>query len=81
MFSGISLLTKLPSLVTLIIPKLFSYLTSFLIRSISVAYGRTHPNPAEFSVTGPNNTTMYPISENNYIADQIRWANNDPNVV
>ena len=52
-----------------------------MISQLAVAYGRTHPNPAEFSVTGPNNTTMYPISENNYIADQIRWANNDPNVV
>jgi hypothetical protein len=52
-----------------------------MVSQLAVAYGRTHPNPAEFSVTGPNNTTMYPISENNYIADQIRWANNDPNVV
>lgn len=52
-----------------------------MISKLAVAYGKTHPNPAEFSVTGPNNTTMYPISENNYIADMIRWANRDKGIV
>jgi len=47
-----------------------------IINQMAVAYGKTHPSPAEFSVTGPNGVTMYPITENNSISDTIRKANN-----
>lgn len=51
------------------------------IQKLAIAHGKSHPNPAEFSVTGPNNTTIYPITQNNYMSDRIRWFNNDPSEV
>lgn len=41
----------------------------------AVAYGNVHPSPEEFSVTGADGSLRYPISENNYMSDQIRWLN------
>jgi hypothetical protein len=32
------------------------------IQKMAIAHGKSHPNPSEFSVTGPNNTTIYPIT-------------------
>nr|DAH51618.1 MAG TPA: hypothetical protein [Caudoviricetes sp.] len=29
---------------------------------MAIAHGKSHPNPSEFSITGPNNTTIYPIT-------------------
>ena len=51
------------------------------IQKMAVAHGKSHPNPSEFSVTGPNNTTVYPITQNNYMSDRIRWFNSDPSEV
>ena len=51
------------------------------IQKLAIAHGKSHPNPSEFSVTGPNNTTIYPITQNNYMSDRIRWFNNDPSEV
>lgn len=45
------------------------------INLMAVAYGKTHPTPEEFSVTGADNSLIYPISENNYMSDQVRWMN------
>lgn len=47
------------------------------IQKLAIAHGKSHPNPSEFSVTGPNNTTVYPITQNNYMSDRIRWFNKD----
>lgn len=51
------------------------------IQKMAIAHGKSHPNPSEFSVTGPNNTTVYPITQNNYMSDRIRWFNQDPSEV
>lgn len=49
------------------------------INLMAVAYGNTHPSPEEFSVTGADNSLVYPISENNYMSDQVRWLNQNLN--
>lgn len=49
------------------------------INLMAVAYGNTHPSPEEFSVTGADGNLVYPISENNYMSDQIRWYNSNTN--
>lgn len=43
------------------------------INLMAIAWGRTHPSPEEFSVTGADGNLAYPITENNYMSDQIRW--------
>lgn len=43
------------------------------INLMAIAWGRTHPSPEEFSVTGTDGNLVYPITENNYMSDQIRW--------
>lgn len=43
------------------------------ISLMAIAWGRTHPSPEEFSVTGADGNLVYPITENNYMSDQIRW--------
>ena len=43
------------------------------INLMAIAWGRTHPSPEEFSVTGADGNLIYPITENNYMSDQIRW--------
>lgn len=45
------------------------------INQLAYAYGKTHPSPQEFSVTGADGALVYPISENNYMCDQIRNIN------
>lgn len=42
------------------------------INLMAIAWGRTHPSPEEFSVTGADGNLVYPITENNYMSDQIR---------
>ena len=49
------------------------------INQIAIAWGRTHPSPEEFSVTGAGGNLVYPITENNYMSDQIRWLKKDIN--
>lgn len=43
------------------------------INLMAIAWGRTHPSPEEFSVTGADGNLVYPVTENNYMSDQIRW--------
>ena len=49
------------------------------INQMAIAWGRTHPSPEEFSVTGAGGNLVYPITENNYMSDQIRWLKKDIN--
>lgn len=42
---------------------------------MAIAYGETHPTPEEFSVTGADGSLLYPITQNNYMSDQLRWLN------
>lgn len=51
------------------------YAKDTFIGMVSVAYGNVHPSPEEFSVTGADGSLRYPISENNYMSDQLRWLN------
>lgn len=51
------------------------------IQKLAIAHGKSHPNPSEFSITGPNNTTVYPITQNNYMSDRVRWFNQDKSEV
>lgn len=51
------------------------YATDTFIGLMAVSYGNVHPSPEEFSVTGADGSLRYPISENNYMSDQIRWLN------
>ena len=46
---------------------------------IAISYGKVHPSPQEFSVVGADGALIYPISENNYMTDQIRNINQDSN--
>lgn len=45
------------------------------INLMAIAYGETHPTPEEFSVTGADGSLLYPITQNNYMSDQLRWLN------
>lgn len=56
--------------------RIFNYFDSnSVINLMAVAYGQTHPTPEEFSVTGADGSLVYPITQNNYMSDQIRWLN------
>ncbi|NCB79912.1 MAG: hypothetical protein EOM41_08160 [Bacilli bacterium] len=46
-----------------------------ITRMLAIAQGKVHPNPSEFSVTGPDGALMYPITQNNYVTDKVRWLN------
>lgn len=60
--------------------KIFTYYDQTAqINQMAVAYGKMHPSPQEFSVTGADGSLIYPISENNYFTDQIRNLNKDLN--
>lgn len=49
------------------------------INLMAIAYGKMHPSPQEFSVVGADGALIYPISENNFMTDQIRNINKDAN--
>lgn len=49
------------------------------IALMAVAYGNINPSPEELSVTGAGGNLVYPISENNYMSDQIRWLTSNRN--
>lgn len=46
-----------------------------VINLMALAYGKVHPSPEEFSVSGADGHLMYPITQNNYMSDQLRWLN------
>jgi hypothetical protein len=39
------------------------------------AYNEIHPSSTEFSVLGPDGSTIYPMSQNNELSDKIRHMN------
>ena len=45
------------------------------IKELSIAKGTVYPSASEFSMIGPNGSLIYPISQNNYVSDVIRWLN------
>ena len=47
--------------------------------AVAISYGKVHPSPQEFSVVGADGALIYPISENNYMTDQIRNINQNAN--
>ena len=53
--------------------------SDYVINRIAVAWVKIHPSPTYFSVTGANGNLVYPISENNYVSDQIRWLKKNKN--
>ena len=58
--------------------RIFNYKSpNAVINLMAVAYGETHPTPEEFSVTGAGGSLLYPITQNNYMSDQLRWLNTD----
>lgn len=62
------------------IDRIFNYSSpNAQINLMAVAYGKVHPSPQEFSVTGADGALVYPISENNYMTDQIRNLNQNTN--
>lgn len=48
-----------------------------VINLMAIAYGVIHPTPEEFSITGADGNLVYPITQNNYMSDQVRWLNAD----
>ena len=60
--------------------RIFNYKdTNAVINLMAVAYGNVHPTPEEFSVTGADGSLLYPITQNNYMSDQLRWLNTNAN--
>ena len=56
--------------------RVFNYKSPNAVMNIlAVAYGTVHPTPEEFSVTGADGSLVYPITQNNYMSDQLRWLN------
>ena len=49
------------------------------INVMARSYGKVHPSSQEFSVTGADGSLVYPISENNYVNDQVRNINKNTN--
>ena len=46
-----------------------------VINLMAIAYGNIHPTPEEFSVTGADGSLLYPVTQNNFMSDQLRWLN------
>lgn len=49
------------------------------IEKMAIAYNNIHPSSRELSVTGPGGKLIYPIGENNFISDIVRWINKNYN--
>ena len=46
------------------------------ITKMAQAYNTMNPSSSDFSVVGPDGDMIYPISQNNFMSDAIRWLNN-----
>lgn len=56
--------------------RIFNYKSpNAVINLMAIAYGEMHPTSEEFSVTGADGSLLYPITQNNYMSDQLRWLN------
>lgn len=49
------------------------------ISKLAKAYNECYPSPQQFSITAPDNTQRYPITENNTMSDVIRNLNHNKN--
>lgn len=49
------------------------------IDKMAIAYNNIHPSSREQMITGPGNVLVYPIGENNFMSDIIRWINKNHN--
>lgn len=47
------------------------------ISKLAKAYNECYPSPQQFSITAPDNTQRYPITENNTMSDVIRNLNHN----
>lgn len=45
------------------------------ISKMAIAYSEVNPSSSEFSVTGANGATIYPVNHNNTLGDMTRWLN------
>ena len=45
------------------------------MKSLAESYNQMHPQSSEFSIFGPDGAMIYPINQNNYMSDAIRWLN------
>lgn len=46
-----------------------------IINLLAKHYAKVHPNPEEMMVVGAEGNLLYPISQNCYMSDQVRWLN------
>lgn len=46
-----------------------------VINLMAIAYAETHPTSEELSVSGADGSLVFPITQNNYMSDQLRWLN------
>lgn len=46
------------------------------ITKMAQAFNTMNPSSSDFSVVGPDGDMIYPISQNNFMSDAIRWLNN-----
>lgn len=56
--------------------RIFNYTDpNSVINLMAIAYGETHPTSEELSVSGADGSLVFPITQNNYMSDQLRWLN------
>lgn len=64
--------------VTVSADRIFNYNDpNSVINLMAIAYGETHPTSEELSVSGADGSLVFPITQNNYMSDQLRWLNTD----
>lgn len=59
--------------------ELYSGFNSGEIEKMAIAYNTVHPSSRELSVTGPGGKLIYPVGENNFMSDVVRWINKNHN--
>lgn len=59
------------------IDQLFTgYSDEYEITKMAQAFNTMNPSSSDFSVVGPDGDLIYPMSQNNFMSDAIRWLNN-----
>lgn len=52
------------------------------IEQMAIAYNNIYPSSRELSITGPGGNLIFPVGENNFMSDIIRWINkNHDNII
>ena len=57
------------------------YKLDAVITKFALAYNSVHPSAQDFTVRGPNGDMHYPVSNNNFNTDVVRWLNQDEQYV